>query len=207
MLETENLTVDVLAPSKEDASAYINMLEEVAAGYRKKIEGRIVNSASAVLRIRHARNTVLLGGDAPSEVWEQITGRVRGVAPRPLGIQCVKASHHGSSDSFYPELWDDLFGEREGTVLISANGTTRPTRQFLESFEDRRKRGICDAIFITRALDPEKRPEFMDLEYQAVLDWLSHAVKDSGIEKWGDITSTVSASGSVDVTQPHAVPV
>lgn len=203
LLSRNGVEINVLGPSKQDALAYIAMLERVAAGEVTSIDGRTVNCASAVLALRCGDNTVILGGDAPDAVWQEITARGRTGASDPPRVQCVKASHHGSNDSFYDGLWDDLFGEDEGIVLVSANGATRPTLQFLESFSIRKRRGISDRVICTGIIDPERRPEFLDLQYQAVLDHVARPVRHSATVNWGDINVTIPCNSPISVQQRY----
>jgi hypothetical protein len=207
VFSTDEIEIDVLGPSLKDAAEYIRMLRRVDAGEIQKVDDRMVNRTLAVLRIRYGENTIILGGDAPSENWLQITNRWQTDNPQPMGVQAVKASHHGSKDSFYPELWDDLFGKESGIILVSADGSIRPTREFLDSFAPRRERGIDDEIYCTGLIDPKRRPEFLGLEYQAVLDFASQPVRDSGMVRWGNIEVTIPYKGPISVTQPYTSPV
>lgn len=207
ILSASGVTIDALGPSLKDAIALIRMLRRVNAGKLQKVDDRVINRTSAVLRIRYGRNSIILGGDAPRESWRRITGRSKSGNSRLPKVQAVKASHHGSKDSFYPELWDDLFGEEPGIVLISADGSVRPSREFLDSFKSRRKKGIDDRIFCTGLMDPERRPEFLSLEYQAVIDFASRRVTGSGIVQWGTIEATIPQKDSISVTQPFAAPI
>ncbi|MBM3240895.1 hypothetical protein FJZ31_31820 [Candidatus Poribacteria bacterium] len=207
ILSTEEIDIDVLGPSRRDTTEYILMLQRVNAGELREVNDRLINRTSAVLRIRYGENTIILGGDAPSENWRQITGRWQTDNPQPMGVQAVKASHHGSKDSFYPELWDGLFGEKPGIIFVSADGSIRPTREFLDSFAPRRERGIDDKIYCTGPMDRERRPEFLGLEYQAVLDFASQPVRDSGMVRWGNIEVTIPYKGPISVTQPYTSPV
>jgi len=208
ILSTEEIEIDVLGPSLEDAAEYIHMLRRVDAGELKKVDDRVINRTSAVLRIRYGENTIILGGDALRKNWRQITGRRRTTDNiQPMEVQAVKASHHGAKDSFYPELWDDLFGEKPGIIFVSAEGSVRPTREFLDSFETRRDRGIDDEIYCTGLIDPKRRPEFLAPEYQFVLDFASQPVKDSGAVQWGNIEVTIPYDAPISVTQLYTSPV
>jgi len=207
ILSTSEIDIDVLGPSFEDAICYIRMLRRVDAGELQEVDDRVINRTSAVLRVRYGENTIILGGDVLCENWQQIIGRSRMGSPQPMKVQAVKASHHGSKDSFYPELWDDLFGEKPGIILVSADGSVRPTRGFLDSFMPRRGRGIDDRIYCTGLMDPERRPEFLGLGYQAVLDFASRRVRDLGTVRWGNIEVAIPYDGSISVTQPYTAPV
>lgn len=208
IISTEEIDIDVLGPSLEDTIGYIRMLRRVDAGELQKVDDRVINRTSAVLRIRYGENAIILGGDALSKNWRQITGRRRTTdSIQTIGIQAVKASHHGSKDSFYLELWDDLFGEKPGIIFVSADGSIRPTKEFLDSFAPRRERGIDDEIYCTGPMDPKRRPEFLGLEFQAVLDFASQPVKDSGTVQWGNIEVTIPYKGPISVTQPYTSPV
>lgn len=204
---TEEIEINVLGPSLRDAAEFIHMLRRVDAGEIQKVDDRMINRTSAVLRIRYGENTIILGGDAPSENWRRITGQWQTDNLKPMGVQAVKASHHGSKDSFYLELWDDLFGEKPGIIFVSADGSIRPTKEFLDSFALRRERGIDDKIYCTGLIDPKRRPEFLGLEYQPVLDFVSQPVRDSGMVRWGNIEVTIPYKGPISVTQPYTSPV
>ena len=208
ILSTDEIDIDVLGPSLEDATEYIRMLRRVDTGEIQKVDDRMVNRTSAVLRIRYGENAIILGGDALRENWRRITGRQWQTDNiQPIGVQAVKASHHGSKDSFYSELWDDLFGDKPGIIFVSADGSIRPTKEFFDSFAPRRERGIDDEIYCTGLMDPERRPEFLGLEFQAVLDFASQPVKDSGTVQWGNIEVTIPYKGPISVTQPYTSPV
>lgn len=207
ILSTARVEVEVLGPSRKDAVGYVRMLHRVDEGKLQKVNDRMINRTSAVVRVRYGENTIILGGDAPSETWQQLTGRTGSNSSLPMETQAVKASHHGSEDSFYPELWDDLFGQNSSIVLVSADGSVRPTRAFLESFQPRRNKGIDDQVYCTGPIDPQRHPEFLALGYQAVLDFASRRVRDSKRVPWGNIEITMPFKGSITVRQPYLTPV
>lgn len=59
--------------------------------------GQCWNRLSYVLRLRHANRSVILGGDADEDVWQDIV-RIYG-----LGLKCdvLKASHHGRDSGYH----------------------------------------------------------------------------------------------------------
>lgn len=204
---TPEVGIEVLGPRLAEASSYMRMLHRAANREIPAINDTIVNRASAVLLIRYGDNKIIFGGDAPAESWRRITGRSETDNPKPMMVQAVIASHHGSNDSFYAGLWDDLFGENPGVVLVSANGSTRPTQAFLESFQSRTDRGISDKLYCTGLIDPQRRPESLSLEFQAVLDFASRRPKRGGTVQWGDIEVTIPPKGPIIVSQPCVSPV
>lgn len=196
--------VQVLGPSMADAFQYIHMLHRVEAGEIKTIDDRIINRTSAVLCIRFGDSTIILGGDALSDNWKDITGRSQADNLKPLAVDVVKASHHGSADSLYPELWDDLFGDKPGVVLVSADGQTKPSQGFLASFSPRKVRGIADQVFCTGLINPQRRPDFLSLYKQPLLDFVSRGVVGFETMRWGTIEINVPHRGRPIVAQPHS---
>lgn len=75
--------IEILAPTSEIAQAANS--------------GEKHNNHSYVLRIKYAGVSIILGGDAESEVWEDI------VNAYGIGLKCtvLKASHHGRDSGYY----------------------------------------------------------------------------------------------------------
>jgi ribonuclease BN (tRNA processing enzyme) len=203
----EDIEISVLGPTINEASNYINMLKKLNESTIKDVDDRIINEMSLTLRIKNGDNSIILSGDATKRNWLRITGRKNEKNPFPQRIQAVKASHHGSDDSYYPELWDDLFGTDPGIILVSADGSIRPTKSFLDSFQTRIDRGINDQIYCTGPIDPHKRPEFLDLSYQIGYDYFSYNVANQGIVKFGNITVRIPFRGQITVEQPFSIPI
>ncbi|MFC1968637.1 hypothetical protein ACFLVX_04555 [Chloroflexota bacterium] len=191
--------IDVLAPSLQITRDYIYMLRLVKSGELQEVDVKMANSISAVLRVRYGENTIILGGDTTSEIWEQITGRNVSKSPQPMQVQAVKASHHGSNYSFYPGLWQDLFGNKPGIIIVSADGVVRPTKSFLGSFQPRKNRGIYDEIYCTGSINFQQREDSFPLEYLAVSDRVSKQIPDNETVQGRNIVMTIPPKGPITV--------
>lgn len=205
-LKVMGATIDVLNPDEEGMYEYVKMLRRVANNKINEIDRDFVNRSSAVLRIRYGSNTILLGGDALKSNWLKITGRLHGTAD-PMNVQAVKASHHGAADSFYDELWDDLFGSAPGIILVSADGTKKPSDAFLNSFQTRMNRGIKDVVYCTGLIDPAVREESLQPRIEAVLARKSHRRPGARSLLQGTIEVVMPETGPLVVHQPFRRPV
>ena len=84
---------------------------------RRALAARGPNEASVVLELRFGEFSLLLTGDAPSEVEEAILPSL--ISPR---VQLLKVGHHGSLTSTSPELLERLSPE---VALVSVGRRNR----------------------------------------------------------------------------------
>jgi beta-lactamase superfamily II metal-dependent hydrolase len=97
--------IDCLAPHPKELSNYQTSLARLAkrpSQYRAD-----ENRLSAVLRLRYGRSTVLLGSDATTDSWIDIS---RNSAKRgeSLTSNLVKVSHHGSNRGYFRGAWEQI---------------------------------------------------------------------------------------------------
>jgi len=200
------IRVEILSPTCATVNEHMKVLHDVATGRRVDIPNDSVNRTSIVLKIQNGENVLLLGGDAPSSIWREIMKRIHHQPPQPMRAQVIKASHHGSDDAFYPGLWDDLFGDEPGIVVISANGSSRPTLAFMDSFEDRCRRGIQDQVRCTGRMTRIYR-ERLPARYVPVLDQRSTPVeRGDSVQHYGTITVVIPSQGTPSIAQEFVGP-
>jgi beta-lactamase superfamily II metal-dependent hydrolase len=97
--------IDCLAPYPKELSSYQTSLArwtEHPDEYRGD-----ENRLSAVLRLRYGQCVVLLGSDATSSSWVDIT-REKRKRDESLNSNLVKVSHHGSKQGFFRGAWDAI---------------------------------------------------------------------------------------------------
>lgn len=101
-----DIQVTFVAPSVD---AFQRKDEGIIAAYKKCLAGSPppkvkTNEASLALRVATASGDVLLGGDVPSLVWEEVlpAAKAKGIS---LASDLIVVTHHGSEDGNPPSLW------------------------------------------------------------------------------------------------------
>ena len=73
------------------------------------------NLISGVLLVKYGQTSVILGGDAERESWEQILNdSIRISEGVSIAADLVKVSHHGSKRSISDSLWERLTFDADG---------------------------------------------------------------------------------------------
>ena len=94
----------------------------------------IANKISAVLLLEYCGVSILLGADAPSEIWRQILGAVNSAGIQAsLKSKVFRVSHHGSKESYLDRLLIEIDAGPEKFAIISAGSAKHPTSDTLAS--------------------------------------------------------------------------
>lgn len=197
--------IELNSPDRSTCMNYITMLRRIEKGEIENADGKIVNSISAVLTLFYGDQKILVGGDAPHDIVRDSTRKYASGKPKSSGFSIIKASHHGCDDSYDKDLWDDLFGANPALLFVSADGKNRPTQNFINSFIRRKYSHTGDKLVCTGALDPNRRPQLGEVEFQMLLNLVSQGGNNNSIIQFGTITLEIDSDGSTRFSQPFNV--
>ncbi len=86
------------------------------------------NKISLVLYLKYGGCGIILSGDSLSTNWRQM---IKFIDRKKIPLATVvKASHHGSKDSFYKDMWKQIINEK-GVVLVSCGRPMHPHSEFV----------------------------------------------------------------------------
>lgn len=97
--------LDCLAPHPKELSSYQTSLARWSE-HPEEYRGD-ENRLSVVLRLKYGENTVLLGSDATSSSWMDLTKQSVKTGESIRSI-LVKVSHHGSTQGFFKGAWETI---------------------------------------------------------------------------------------------------
>jgi beta-lactamase superfamily II metal-dependent hydrolase len=120
-------------------------LERLRSGDATLFESEQENELSIALKINYAGESVILGADAPKESWLKIRADQKAGRQSEICCKAAKLPHHGSSRDCIDETYEVLFGDDcvESISLISANGTSHPSKVTLANLEKRKILPYC----------------------------------------------------------------
>jgi len=197
--------IDCLAPRPKELSRYISSLANSAlrpTQYRAD-----ENQLSVVLRFRYGQSTALLGSDATTESWTDVTNQCERNGDN-IQSNLVKVSHHGSTEGFFKGAWNRIALPNVTFGAISANGKyDLPHRAVITALRELGVRLHCTnygpACLKTDLVDFSK---FEGLVPSAKLQLLMLDQSSNSMEKTcdGDLHYHLKSDGSVDFIHQYS---
>ena len=142
-----DLTIRAVTPTGNDILSYYDPLNEWNDRGRTKPHPLYpdINKISSAFEVRFGETTLLLGGDALSQQWEN---SLRTSIPAlSNNVDFVKVSHHGSSTAASEPLWESVTSPEHRTVAVITpfSSCCLPKKDFMESFF----RQYADFVLVT----------------------------------------------------------
>lgn len=190
-----------LAPSGNAVERYTKRVVGCLRSGRR-ISQSEANEISAVLLLRYGAVSVVLGGDAPGNVWGRIVRSNAQYHPAPvLSCRAVKVAHHGAKDCGYAGMWKTLSSVgNENFAVISAGSPFHPDPMTLQALQAAGwkiyKTGLGGPTYPTSG--PSQQRGIRPLA-GLLLDIASSPADDEFHPCCGNIAIEVSDSGSVTV--------
>lgn len=135
-----------LSPSPQDKNEYDKILSEFFKKDNEKSPDindikECANGLSIVFALVYNDIKILLTGDALAPNWEKIIN-LWGPNHEWLPANIMKASHHGSKNSFYVGMWDSLLVD--GSILcISSGKSAHPSEELISEFRGTNHKILC----------------------------------------------------------------
>lgn len=164
------------------------------------------NKISSILLIRFYQHFIILGSDADKETWGRIlrderTKSYKNAVPPAdyFKSHIVKVSHHGSTTSLHPKLWQTLSIPGVTVAVISADGVVNPRKETVRAILSSGAKVFCTN-------KPQRKDFPVQLKPQTLSAFKSRNVYPISTEETVEsyVTITIDADGEVR-TQPEKV--
>ncbi|MGE0495499.1 MAG: hypothetical protein AB7S38_40210 [Vulcanimicrobiota bacterium] len=135
LLDADGLKITGLAPSPEMKDRFNEKLARLFGGTEVAIDKKVQhhNEISSALLLEYGTARVVLGGDVTRPGWETAWTRI-GARNGPSSL--VKASHHGSENSYFEaawHTWQSKTAEQPTTIVVTPfKRVPLPTKEGLE---------------------------------------------------------------------------
>jgi hypothetical protein len=205
-----NIDVIALSPSGDDQQDYMSKIslydaDKLPSGLR----GLDHNQISSILLIRFYQHFIILGSDADKKIWGRILRDERRISLRDVSLmvrpadclksEIVKVSHHGSTTSLHPELWQTLSIPGITVAIISADGVVNPRKETVQAILSSGAQVFCTNKPLQKDFPFQLKPQTLSaFKSRNVIPISTEEPKESYM------TVTIDADGNV-TNQPENV--